>query len=460
MKRLCLAALAVIVTASALLAADAGVTLIGVGAIAGDSLDLSGLDGITCRREETAVCIPRATFGAFGSALTYTGHDSVFLALPDRGPFDGRTTPGSPYINRFHFLHMVVDVGVPFPNIRTTLLDTRLLRSENRRLVGDAYAFDANPLATLRFDPEGVRVSRDRTFFVSDEYGPSIFEFDRDGHLIRRLPVPPKFLIAKPSGDLDDAGNSLEIYPNNNTSGRQANRGMEGLAITPDGRFLVGIMQSALIQDNGLNNSTPPARVGLNNRILRINLDTGHTEEYVYVMDAVNQVRGVNEMIAINDHEFLVLERDNRTFVPTPPAAAAEPLLKRIYKIDLNKPGLTDVSSIATLPMTGTALAAQRIVPVDKTLFLDLLDPAYKIDATRTLKDVIAEKIEALAWGPNLPDGRHVLYVASDNDLAMELPTNIYAFAIDGAAAKISYQPQQLPKRIFPKGKVDKALGK
>jgi hypothetical protein len=30
-------------------------------------------------------------------------------------------------------------------------------------------------------------------------------------------------------------------------SGRQANRGMEGLTITPSGRFLVGIMQNALL---------------------------------------------------------------------------------------------------------------------------------------------------------------------------------------------------------------------
>jgi len=454
------AALAALVAASALLAADAGVTLIAVGAIPGDSLDLSGLDGNICRRDVSTDCIPRATFGGFGSALTYTGHDNVFLAVPDRGPFDGRTTPGVPYLNRFHFLHMVVDVGVPFPNIRTTLLDTRFLRSENKRLVGDAYAFDKDPLTTLRFDPEGVRVSRDRTFFVSDEYGPNVFEFDRDGYLIRRLPVPSKFLIARASGDVDEAGNSIELYPNNNTTGRQANRGMEGLALTPDGRFLVGIMQNALIQDNGLDNSTPPGRVGLNNRILRINLATGQTQEYVYVMDAINQGKGVNEMIAINDHEFLVLERDNRTFVPTPPATAAEPNLKRIYKIDLNKTGLTDVSTIATLPATGAALASQGITPVDKTLFLDLLDPTYKVDATHTIKDVIAEKIEGLAWGPDLPDGRHVLYVMSDNDLSQILPTKIYAFAIDGAAAKISYQSQQLPKRILPKGKVKNALGK
>jgi hypothetical protein len=460
MKSSSRAALAAIMSACALFAADAGVTLIGVGAVPGDALDLSGLDGTICRREDSTVCIPRATFGGFGSALTYSGHDNVFLAVPDRGPFDGRTTEGNRYYNRYHFIHMVIDVGVPYPNIRTTLLDTKFLRSETKRLVGDAYSFNPDPVATLRFDPEGVAVGRDKTFFVSDEYGPDVFQFDRDGNLIRRLPIPAKFRISKPSGDLDSAGNSLEIYPNNNTFGRQANRGMEGLAITPDGRYLVGIMQNALIQDNGVDNSTPPARVGVNNRILRINLDTGLTQEFVYVMDAVNQGRGVNEMLAINDHEFLVLERDNRTFAPTPPAIAAEPLLKRLYKIDLNKVGLTDVSSVATLPMTGAALAAASVVPVDKTLFLDLLDPAYKIDSTRTLKDVIAEKIEGLAWGPDLPDGRHVLYVASDNDLSLDLPTKIYAFAIDGAAAKLSYQPQQLPKRIFPKAKVDKALGR
>ena len=75
-------------------------------------------------------------------------------------------------------------------------------------------------------------------------------------------------------------------------------------------------------------------------------------------MDAINQGKGVNDLLSINDHEFLVLERDNRTFIPTPPATAAEPNLKRIYKIDLNKPGLTDVSSMASLPATGTALAS------------------------------------------------------------------------------------------------------
>jgi phytase-like protein len=97
-------------------------------------------------------------------------------------------------------------------------------------------------------------------------------------------------------------------------------------------------------------------------------------------------------------------------------------------------------------------------VPVDKVLFLDLLDPDHKINAEDAIKDVIAEKIESIAWGPDLPDGRHLLYVASDNDLFPGLPTQIYAFAIDGTAAGIKYEAQQLPGPLFPPGQVNKAL--
>jgi len=444
-------------------ASDPGVTLIGRGLIPGDAADLSGLQGsLICQRDDSTVCIDRATLGGLGSAVTYTGHDNVFLAVPDRGPFDGRTDV--PYLDRFHFLYMTVDPSAAFPNISTRLLDTRFLKVGSLNLVGDAYAFDtSDPSATRRFDPEGVAVSRDGYFFVSDEYGPYINKFNRQGHLVQRIPVPSKFLLADPplgnaSGDLDSAGNSWELYPSFNVTGRQANRGMEGLAITPDGTWLVGIMQNALIQDHGLNSAVPPGRVGVNNRILTYNLETGETHEYVYVMDAITQGRGVNEMLAVNDHEFLVLERDNRTLVPTPPNASQTPNLKRIYRIDLSKAGLTDVSDVPGLPTTSAELTTMGIVPVTKTLFIDLLSADYKVDATRTIKDVIAEKIEGLAWGPDLPDGRHVLYVMSDNDLYPGLPTQIYAFAIDGGLAGIHYQAQQLPAPLFPPGQVKKAL--
>jgi hypothetical protein len=433
-------------------AANPGVTLVGVGAVAGTALDRSGLDGQSiCSADNIASCIDQATLGGFGSAVAYTGFDNVFVAVPDRGPFDGRTD--LPYLDRFHFFYITVDTASSFPNIQTLLLDTRFLKETgNRNLVGSSSAFD------LRFDPEGVSVSRNGTFFVSDEYGPFIKEFNRQGHLVQRLPVPDKFLIANPSGDIDSDGNSLELYPGLNTSGRQANRGMEGLAITPDGRYLVGMMQNALIQDHGLNSATPPGRLGLNNRILKIDLRTGSTAEYVYVVDAINQGRGVNDLLALNDHEFLAVERDNRSLRPTPPNAEQTPNLKRIYRINLT--GATDVSDIDSLPTTGAELAAIDVVPVTKTLFIDLLDSSYRVSATQTIKDVIAEKIEALAWGPDLPDGRHLLYVFSDNDLFPGRPTQIYAFAIAGSAAgaNVQYVPQQVSGPMYPPGQVKKAL--
>src|SRR5262245_18172428 len=77
-----------------------GITLIGRGVVPGTSLDKSGLAGDICQQGNLANCVPQALFGGFGSALAYTGHDNVFLASPDRGPFDGLTD--SPYLDRVH----------------------------------------------------------------------------------------------------------------------------------------------------------------------------------------------------------------------------------------------------------------------------------------------------------------------------------------------------------------------
>jgi hypothetical protein len=405
-----------------------GITLIGKGFVSGSSLDTSGLTGNICQVSAPANCVPKAIFGGFGSDLTYTGHDNVFIAAPDRGPFDGLTDV--PYLDRFYFLHITTDLGAPFPNIHTVLLDTRILKNQGEEnFVGAAGSFDS------RLDPEGIRVAPDGTFYISDEYGPYIFQFNRQGHLLRRIELPSKFAIANPSSDPNE-----ELL--GNTAGRQANRGMEGLAISPDGSTLFGIMQNALLQDHGLNPPPSTDRLGLNNRILKVDLATGATHEYVYVLDAINRGQGVCELLAINDHEFLVVERDNRSNLQSPPQA---PTRKTIYKIDLG--GATDVSAIASLP--AGALPA-GVTPVSKSLFINLLDAGLNLLAT------IPEKIEGLSWGPDLPDGRHVLYVISDNDLNSNLATQIYAFAIEPAL--INFQQQILPDPLFPPGQVKKLV--
>ena len=451
MKRIYGIALAVVTLFSSTLGVTpplAGITLIGKGQVSGSALDKSGLTGSICQAGNPDNCVPKAIFGGFGSAMTYTGFDNVYIAVPDRGPFDGLTDV--PYINRFDFLKITTDLNASFPNINVKLLDTRILRDEHgQALVGAAGSFPTpsqhpswppfpilsqfplfglphNEHSALRFDPEGVRVGPLGIFFVSDEYGPYLFEFDIFGRLLRRLNVPSKYEISDPSEDPN-----AELL--DNTSGRQANRGMEGLAISPNDRFLYGMMQNALIQDNGLSPGTTD-RLGLNNRILKIDLLTGRKQEYVYVLDAINRGQGVSEILAINDHEFLVIERDNRSNLQTPPQA---PTRKTIYKIDIS--GATDVSNVDSLP-AGELPA--NITPVQKTLFIDLLDPAFDLAPT------IPEKLEGLAWGPDLPDGRHVLYIISDNDLTPTLDTQIFAFAIDHSL--IDFERQFLPLPVYP----------
>ena len=87
--------------------------------------------------------------------------------------------------------------------------------------------------------------------FISDEYGPYVYQFSRvTGLRVRSYKLPDSFYVSnlKPVG-------SDEITAN--TSGRTANKGMEGLALTPDGRTLVGVMQTALIQDAALGGDAP-----------------------------------------------------------------------------------------------------------------------------------------------------------------------------------------------------------
>jgi len=295
-------------------------------------------------------------------------------------------------------------------------------------LVGAAGAFDD------RFDPEGIRVSSTGTLFVSDEYGPYIVEMDRQGNVLRRIAVPADFAIANPSADP-----TAELT--GNTSGRQANRGMEGLAISPDGTTLFGIMQNALLQDNALTPGTVD-RVSVYTRILRIDLATGATEEYVYPLVAANRGQGVSEILAINDDELLVLERDNRSRLQTPPQ---DPTRKQIWKIDLT--GATDVSDV-TLPATGALPTG--VQAVSKAPFINLLDPVYG------LFDTVPEKLEGLTWGPDLPDGRHLLYVVSDNDLTPTLPTRIFAFAVDDEQAAVQASTHTGP--LFSPGQLKKLL--
>ena len=237
--------------------------------------------------------------------------------------------------------------------------------------------------------------------------------FSPDGKFIKSFAIPDKFVCKKPAADFKDE------LPPANTSGRQPNMGFEGLAITPKGDKLYAILQAPLIQDGALDASG--ARTGVNVRILELPL-TGNSQgsplprEFVYQLDSPGNL--VSEMLAVNDHEFLAIERD--VF------EGEKAKTKSIVKIDLA--GASDVSAVAALPATG---APDGVKPVAKALFINLLNPRYGLNDER-----MPEKIEGLAFGKDLapckelPEGAHVLIVSSDNDFRQDEATWFYIFGV------------------------------
>lgn len=366
--------------------ARADVALLGVGTLPGTTSDLSGLTGT--QSDGT----PHDRLGGLGSAISYTGIGSDYLLASDRGPKDGATD----FACRVHRMTIAVTPGKS-PVVALKLTATTLLKDEGgRSFVGTAADL------RHRLDPEGVRVGRDGHFFISDEYGPAVAEFDPTGRRVKDFPVPARFRPAvvgpKPEDEL----------PPKNTVGRLPNRGMEGLALTPDGARLVGLMQSPLIPDGALGKDG--ARVGLNCRVLDIDRATGRTRQFVYPLD--DAANGVSEILAVSAHQFLVLERDSR--------AGQEAKVKQLILIDLT--GATDVSRVDRLPAAGLPPGVRA---VSKRPVLDLLDRRFGIAGPDC-----PEKFEGLAFGPDLADGRRLLLVTADNDFVAAQPFRVYAFAV------------------------------
>jgi hypothetical protein len=396
--------------------------------------------------------IPGNRLGGMGSGLAYLGGD-YFIALPDRGPnakpYATCLDDTASYINRFHTLHLSLapnDPGSALPFTLTPMLVGTTLLSSRIPLVygagcggvgsgvpalnavdhtyyftGRSDNFDGRPGRSstdprdARFDTEGVRVSSDRRHvYISDEYGPYVYEFDRlTGERTRAFALPAKFAVRHLS-----AMGAEEI--SGNTMGRVANKGMEGLAITPDGRTLVGAMQSPLLQDGGTD-------TGQNIRLVKLDIRTGAVREYAYHLDTVKTT--VSEILAVNDHEFLLDERDSKGLADDSVA-----VIKKLYKIDLQ--GAVEVSGIS-----GNANLAAKAV--SKDLFLDL---ATTLNANGIEFFDIPAKLEGIAFGQDVVIGgetKHTLYVSNDNDYtsvvknshhpegSAENPNKWFVFAFD-----------------------------
>jgi predicted aconitase with swiveling domain len=209
------------------------------------------------------------------------------------------------------------------------------------------YDVDGNVLPTspAGFDPEGLVAMADGTFWVSDEYGPYIVHFDATGKEISRL---NPYSTATSGNDVALPGELKK---------RKPNKGMEGLTLTPDGKYLVGIMQSSL-DKNGT--AAVASAKGAVTRVVKVSLadPTNDVHEYLYSLHTNGagnpEGQAVSEITAMPDGTFIVDERDGNFEGTNDGTASGKAKAdKNLWKLDLTQ--ATDVGPKS--PLIGTTIA-------------------------------------------------------------------------------------------------------
>lgn len=395
--------------------------------------------------------LPLATMG--GVTIKASAHGSSIAAVPgsadeiygltDRGPnVDGRG-PGEKVLPLPDYHPQIVRLKLS-AGVATVQRTIPLQASDGVPLVGliDPHAstgeslvdLDGVPLPPSDYgvDPEGLAVTRDGTFWVSEEYGPYIIHFDANGKELERL---------SPFDDTLPRELSL----------RTPNQGLEGLTLTPDGNTLVGVMQSA-IQTPGLSGSARDVPV---TRIVTVNLvDRSIVHEYLYPLANPRESKvGVSEITALSATTFLIDEGDSK---PAPKAS------KKIYFVDVAT--ATDVGPRATVPGAAYQADAGGLL-IDRVPIETLIGAGTDTDAVAKLKSVgiaVATKTLKLDLGALVRslsgdgdffghskveglftrDGGNTLVIANDSD-----------FGLAGIASDAP--PFRLKPKVLPNGTQD-----
>ncbi len=292
----------------------------------------------------------------------------------------------------------------------------------------------------ISLDNEAIAFLKDGSFYVGDEYGANVYYFDAKGRM-KGVIVPPRSARPRDArGNLvfgvdPDTGADLAV------TGRRANQGFEGVSVTPDGRHLIAVMQSALLQD-----SAGKAINRNNTRVYVYDIATSRTPktpagEYVLQLPVyakngdgkLDATAAQSEVLALDAHQFLVLPRDGAGLGKEDGKAL---VFKAVWLADTD--GATNIAGTAYDtsdkpvvtgygPLGGALDPA--IVPVKTAELINLIDPAQLAraglsTAVTPLNPTVptarlSEKWEGMALAPVLdkaaPDD-YFLFVGNDND--------------------------------------------
>ncbi|PVM92422.1 hypothetical protein DDF62_04575 [Caulobacter radicis] len=394
------------------------------------------------------------TLGSFsGMAVTEWrrtadgGYEGKLLTLPDRGPNGVGTVAGTtPYDNRIHAFDLAfrpLADGASGGADQLTLTPTGgfLLKDDKGHAFtgmdpGDGVVFCGQAACPSALTgPGGFRISLDGEalarlpdggFYVGDEYAANIYRFDAHGAL-KGVIAPVAAVSPRKDGR---PALSSEIKPQ---SGRRPNQGFEGVAVSPDGKRLFALLQSAAVQDSGEGDAeravtrlfvydiekdptpaAPIAEYAVELPVLRAKGDGG----------APDKVAAQSELLALSDHQFLVLARDGAGLG----SGSARPTVYRSVLL-VDTAGATNLAG-AESDATGAAIApggvlVQGVVPAGQAQLVNLADRAslarvgVNLDNATPNASTLPEKLESLAIVPALDPAAPndvFLLVGSDND--------------------------------------------
>lgn len=250
---------------------------------------------------------------------------------------------------------------------------------------------DVPDIESIRIDPQdggiwyGSEGDRKRGF------DPFIRHARRDGGYLATARLPDMFRMAE------------------GEQGPRDNMAFEGLSFAADGKSLWVSMEAPLYQDGAL----PTADSGAVSRITRLDRDGRMLAQYAYLLDPLPAVpapgkvadNGISEILAVNGHALLVLERS-----AVQDAAGAYRNYVRLYEMDTA--GASDVRGVRALSGASYRDAAKRLV-------LNFNDLGIRLD-----------NLEAISFGPKLPNGHDTLLVVSDDNFGKTQVTQFLLFEV------------------------------
>jgi len=243
--------------------------------------------------------------------------DDQFLLLQDNGFGTLANSPDVP-LQWFHMWVSLKDSpdsqsNVALENV-TFITDPHLLLEETP---------PGGRLTGAHLDPESfVRLS-DGSFWIGDEFGPALVHVDSEGHVLSPAVDIP--VVAQLQSFARDS--EILMTPDHPALRHQAEAdhlanlprsgGIEGLALTPDGKFIYASVEKAMVED--------PVRT--RRVILQFDPALGEFTGTYFLYDVDAPDVSIASLEAVSNTVMLVLERDT--------GEGENAVIKRIYRVEL-----------------------------------------------------------------------------------------------------------------------------